>query len=252
MRSVKIAVILAIFALFCGGNLLVEEPAPVGDFFHGKKLTYKVEMEILGMSHDAGIKIVFFKTSADRYQIILDTKKNKINYRVVAKGFVKNNKLHPLVVTEDTKILSFEYHTVHWYNYNKDGSWEVDIECKNPSSGYSAKTFTFADIKPVDLLSGVFQQIYNLNFGYELEKLNIVRSDYVLWGAQFKKFKCGDDTCIKLKDAKQEKDFNLYGPRAKLNKDSWPSLVTVEKTWIIKDIKMSLIQLEALPESGPN
>lgn len=244
MKNSKIVVLVALFALFYGKNLSTEEPKSIGDFFDGKKLTYKIEMKILGLSHEAGLKLSFYKTSADRYKIILNVKKNKINYQVITKGTIENNKLRPLVVTEDTEVLSFKDSAIHWYNYQKDGSVIVNVELKNPSTGYSTKTFGFTGKKPVDLLSGVLQQIYNMNFGYELEKFNIVRSDYVLWGAQFKKFKCGADTCVKLKDEEQEEDFNLHGLKAKLGKDSWPAVITVEKTWIIKDIKMTLVSLE--------
>jgi hypothetical protein len=249
MKNSKIVVLVAFFALLYGKNLSTEEPKPIGDFFDGKKLTYKIEMK-MAVKYKADMKIAFYKTSNDKYKITLSVKRTGIYYKVVTTGFIKDNKLYPKKVTEDTIVLTYEDHATHWYNYQKDGSVIIQMELTNPFTGYSAKGFTFTDKKPIDLLSGVLQQIYNLNFGYELEKLNIVRSDYVLWGVEFKKFKCGEDTCVKLKDKKQEEDFDLYGLKAKLGKDSWPALVTVEKTWpvgktwLIKDIKMELVPPE--------
>jgi len=250
MRN-KIIILVAFFALFYAKNIFAEssfakatEDKPIGDFFDGKKITYNVKMDILSVDYNSDINIEFKKTNTDRYKITLNVKRKKISYQVVAKGFIKNNQLYPMVLIEDTEVLSLEYHTTHWYNYHMDNSVTVQAESTSPATGYSSKEWTFKNKKPMDILSGVFEQIYNLHYGYKLEVFDMVRSDYVLWGVEFKKEKCGNDTCIKFKDEKQEEDFNLPGFTAKLNKDGWPVLITVDKTWIIKDIEMTLVSSE--------
>lgn len=241
MRN-KIIILVAFFALFYAKNIFAEKATPIGDYFDGKKITYNVKMDILSVDYNSDINIEFKKTNTDRYKITLNVKRERISYQIVTKGFIKNNELYPLMLIEDTKVLSFKYHTTHWYNYHMDNSVTVQAESTSPASGYSSKEWTFTGEKPMDLLSGVFQQAYNLHYDYKLEIFDMVRSDYVLWGVEFKKVKCGNDACIKLKDKQQEEDFNLPGFTAKLNKDGWPVLITVDKTWIIKDIKMELVE----------
>jgi hypothetical protein len=224
------------------------EKQSIGDFFDGKTAEYNVEFKIAWKKFQYTPLITFKKTSSDKYEATMKIG-NKSHYSYKVNGFIHENRLYPTFMEEKVKIFIARSYALQKYFY--DGTKKlVRVEVKADSQpGVSYEKVFDKDLpqenkQPTDIGSGILTLVYKFHTGQKLTPINVIRGGNALPDVEFKISKKDGITYVKLKDKKQEEDMHLKNMLIKLSKDGWPEVVTVDKCWIMKDIKITLLSLK--------
>lgn len=243
----KKSIFLILCGLFLTNSIHLENQKPIGDFFHGKTAKYKVEFKVLFKNYDVKAEVEFLKVGKTEYLTKFTLDKNYVKYIVKTAGIIYNNKLYPVYVEEKVKITVFDYTTKYKYHYDENHNViKVHIE-ESGDTGFPTKMdFTNLSKKNhiTDLLSGILQLVYWSHYNQSLEALDIVRNNYILQDLKLRTYEKDGVKYAKLKDKEQEKKFDLRNLSARVGKDGWPEKITVDKHWILKNLKIALIPLQ--------
>lgn len=224
------------------------EKQSIGDFFNGKTAKYNVEFKIAWKKFQYTPLVTFKKTSPDKYEATMEVG-NKSNYSYKVNGFIRENRLYPTFMEEKVKIFIAKSYTSQEYYYDKAKKLIKILVKSDSQPGVSYEKVFDNDLpqedkQPTDIGSGILNLVYKLHTGQKLTPINVMRGGEALPDIEFKIFQKDGITYAKLKDKKQEEDMRLKNMLIKLNKDSWPEVITVDKCWVMKDIKISLIKIE--------
>jgi hypothetical protein len=224
------------------------EKQSIGDFFDGKTAKYNVEFKIAWKKFQYTPLVTFKKTSSDEYEATMEVG-NKSHYSYKVNGFIRENRLYPSCMEEKVKIFIAKSYTSQKYYYDQAKKL-IKILVKSdsqPGVSYERvfdKDLPQKDKQPTDIGSGILNLVYKFHMGQKLTPINVIRGGNALPDVEFIIFQKDGITYAKLKDKKQEEDMHLKNMLIKLSKDGWPEVITVDKCWVMKDIKISLIQLK--------
>ncbi len=218
----------AAFAVLYDGKAAAQDKATaqeesiesIVDSFDGKEVTYRASFKLLG-DHSIDMHMGFEKYDNNKYKATITAKKKWVTYSYEVNGFECGNRLCPEHMEEHSTALKiFYYNTDIKFRY-KDGDISKVLYKSSSHKGKKHVVFEKGKLKttprPVDALSGVIQQIYNLESGKDLEKVNVI------WKGKKKKYKfkkTGDVAELLMTD-KEAKKFKLKGLKIKFD-GSWP------------------------------
>jgi len=209
------------------------------DYFDKKEVTYRIEFVFIGKhSIDANVKIE--KTAAHRYKLSVKAKKPLLSYAFETEGFECGDRLCPTYAQESSRVILESNKEITSFYY--DGSVVNRIECEFYSvDGSSKKVFEGKSIihnpETTDLYSGILNEIYSIKEGKGVNIMNVVDNGSI---ERFKFEQEGDKLKLLL-TKEQEEEMQMKGLEARL-KDGWPELITIDKIWLIKNMKITMVK----------
>ncbi|MFH1638510.1 MAG: hypothetical protein ABIB71_08850 [Candidatus Woesearchaeota archaeon] len=217
------------------------ESSGILEFYDNKGATYDFSLKIIVMNVEADATLSVKRVGDNGYKAVISSKDGKFKYSQSTEGFVKDEKLHPLMYQMETKYSSWlQKKETQEFIYGKDLSLEKIIYRENSSFNMQTTTFYKKALEKdmTDFLSAVLQQLYNNTQGINPETEHIIRNGKVA-NMEFTKHK-KDAAKIKIVD-KKGNELDIKGFTVSFDEDGWLKELYIKKTmYIIKDFKLKL------------